>query len=251
VPYAEAAGGARLYYELTGEGPLVLLVHGGTGTGAYDWEFQRERLAQRYRLLVPDVRGHGRSSDPEWLLGIDQIGEDVLRLIEEVGERPAAVIAFSIGATAVLRLLVRRPDVTDAFIAIGPSLRPYPERVDEIDKGPWPAKLVALEHEHGEDANHWRRLRSRLVRSVWRDSEALTDEELAGLTIPTLAVYGDRDPIEPPDTGLGLARALPRGELLVLPDAGHFVTRDRPEEFIVAAEGFLARHIARPDPPAS
>src|SRR5439155_1148029 len=102
-----------------GVGPLVMLVHGGTGTGAYDWEFQRGRLAQRYRLLVPDVRGHGRSNDPEWLLGIDQIGEDVLRLIDEVGERPAAVIAFSIDAG---HFVTRdRPDeflaVAEAFLA--------------------------------------------------------------------------------------------------------------------------------------
>jgi len=89
-----AADGARLYWEEEGEGPRVLLVHGGTGTSEFDWEFVREPLAERFRLLLTDVRGHGHSSDPHYRLSIGQIGDDVASLLEQVGECDA-IIAFS------------------------------------------------------------------------------------------------------------------------------------------------------------
>jgi pimeloyl-ACP methyl ester carboxylesterase len=244
VPQVEAADGARLHYDDDGSGPLVLLVHGGTGTGSYDWEYQREPLARDYRVIVPDLRGHGRSSDPGWLLSLHQIAEDMLAVIDDVGERPAAIVGFSIGATAILRLLCDRPEITDAFVSIGASRMGRPEDVKAIVTGPWPAALRGLRHEHGADAHHWRRLRERLAES-WAKDLALSEDSLRHIEIPTLVVCGDRDGIEPAEHALDLARTLPAGELLVLPRAGHFVSRDRPAELLVALEGFLARHVSR------
>ena len=63
MPVIEIAGRARLHYEIEGDGPLLLLLHGGTGTGAYDWEHLRVPLARGHRVVVPDMRGHGRSSE--------------------------------------------------------------------------------------------------------------------------------------------------------------------------------------------
>ena len=241
MPVLKAAGGAEIHYDVEGDGPLVLLVHGGTGTGAYDWEFQRAPLARRYRVVTPDLRGHGRSSDPQWLLSVEQIGEDIVALIDELGRRPAAIVAFSIGATAMLRLLCRRPDLTSAFVAVGASPKGHPERVPGIVNGPWPRELRELRHEHGDGPEHWKALRRRLAES-WSGAHDLTAEDVAAIEIPTLVVCGDRDVIEPVETGLWLMRHVPNGELLVLPGAGHFVMRDRPREFTVAVEEFLARH---------
>jgi pimeloyl-ACP methyl ester carboxylesterase len=242
LPHIQAAGGARLHYEDEGAGPVVILIHGGTGTGAYDWEHQRPALARGHRVITPDLRGHGRSSDPEDLLGLDQIAQDVLALVDVLDCRPAAIVSFSIGATAMLRLLCRRPDVTDAFVAIGASRAGRPQDVPAIVGGPWPRELRALRHEHGADDEHWRRLRRRLAES-WAHDLALSDEELDAITIPTLIVCGDRDAIEPVESALDLARALPAGELLVLPACGHFASRDRPVELNAALETFLSRHL--------
>jgi pimeloyl-ACP methyl ester carboxylesterase len=244
MPVIDIAGGARLHYEIEGEGPLLLLLHGGTGTGEYDWGQLLPPLAERYRVVVPDMRGHGRSSDPEWLLGPDQVGDDVLALIDHLGEAPAATVAFSVGATSMLKLLVRRPDATRAFVAIAPSLHARPDRVEGITSGPWPQGLVDLHHEHGEGPGHWKKLRNRLAHAFWKDFPAFTDEQLASIPVPLLAVWGDRDPIEPVETGLRLARTVQNGELLVLPRAGHFIPHGRAEELLPVIEGFLERHLA-------
>ncbi len=241
MPKVDAAGGARLHYEDEGSGPLVILVHGGTGTGAYDWQHQRGPLARRHRVVVPDLRGHGRSTDPRWLLSIEQIEQDALTLVDRLDARPAAIVSFSIGATAMLRLLCRRPDLTDAFVSIGASRSGRPEDVPGIVAGPWPRELRELRHRE-RDEDHWRRLRRRLAES-WAGQPALTDDDLERLTIPTLVVCGDRDAIEPVESALGLARALPAGELLVLPGAGHFASRDRPLELTASLEAFFDRHL--------
>jgi pimeloyl-ACP methyl ester carboxylesterase len=240
--YLTRPDGARLHYRDEGTGPTVLLVHGGTGTGDYDWEFVRPKLVRRYRVITPDLRGHGRSSDPEWRLSLDSIAEDMLSLIEAVGEHPVTVVAFSIGASAMLRFVCQRPDISDTFVFIGASTVGDPERVQSFIDGPWPAELVALEHEHGADADHWRRLR-RAMATTWGQDLALEDSDLARIIAPTLVVCGDRDVIEPVESAVALARALPAGELLVLPGAGHFVIRDRPAEFTVGLEGFLDRNL--------
>jgi pimeloyl-ACP methyl ester carboxylesterase len=139
-------------------------------------------------------------------------------------------------------MLTRRPDLTSAFVAVGVSPKGHPERAREVLDGKWPSELVELYHEHGEDRNHLRRLRARLMDS-WKHDPDLGPEELGRLDVPTLVVSGDRDPLEPIETPIGLARALPRGELCILPGCRHFVMRERPEEFAVVLEEFLERNV--------
>lgn len=241
MPDLQLSDGARLFYRDEGSGPVVLLVHGGTGTGDHDWEFLRPALVPHYRVITPDLRGHGRSDDPDWLLGIDQIGDDIVALSEALAARPRAVVAFSIGGSAILKLLCRRPELTDAFIGIGLSRAGQPERVEAIVNGPWPPELIALEHEHG-GADHWRRLRARMS-AAWANELRISDVELGRVGIPALVCCGDGDRLEPISVAESIATALPRGELLVLPAAGHFAIRDRPDVFAAAALDFLGRHL--------
>jgi pimeloyl-ACP methyl ester carboxylesterase len=249
VPYLDLADGARLHYADEGEGRLVLLVHGGTGTGDFDWERVRPALRRRFRVITPDLRGHGRSSDPGWKIGVRSIGDDMTCLLEALGDRPAAIIAFSFGASAILQLLCARPGLTDAFVGIGVSRYGDPARIGPITAGPWPRGLVALQHEHGEGPDHWRRLRERIAAS-WVEDLRLDDVDLARLEIPVLVACGDQDPIEPVEVALELVQALPAAELAVLPGAGHFLARERPAELLAMLESFLDRHLGAGVQPA-
>jgi pimeloyl-ACP methyl ester carboxylesterase len=243
MPTIVAEDGARLYFRTRGDGPAVFLVHGGTGTGMYDWGAHVPRLSRRYRVVVPDLRGHGRSDDPSGRLAIDVIGEDLELLATAVG-RPAAIVAFSIGAAAAVGLLRRRPDLTDAVVLIGAALSASDERAQAVASGPWPGDLVALRHEHALDGDHWRRLRAALAHS-WGAQSTPRPDELSALAMPALVACGDRDPVFPVADAARLAGMLPSGELLVVPGAGHPVMRDRPREFGVLLDGFLARSLKR------
>lgn len=242
MPYLDLADGARLHYADEGEGPMLLLVHGGTGTGDFDWERVRPALRLHFRVITPDLRGHGRSSDPGWQIGVGSIGRDMTCLLQALGERPAAIIGFSFGASAMLQLLCARPDLTDAFVGIGVSRYGDPARLGPITAGPWPRGLMALQHEHGEGPDHWQRLRQHIAAS-WVEDLTVDDADLARVEIPVLVACGDQDPIEPVEAARELVRALPAAELLVLPGAGHFLARERPAELLAGLESFLDRHL--------
>jgi pimeloyl-ACP methyl ester carboxylesterase len=199
-------------------------------------------LSRRYRVITPDLRGHGRSSDPEWGLSLDTIASDMMALTEALGEHPRALVAFSIGGSAMLRMLCGRPDFADAFVGVGLSRAGDPGQVEAIVNGPWPRALMALEHEHGGGADHWRRLRERMS-ATWANDLSITDDDLANVDIPALICCGDRDRLEPVSVAQSIAEALPAAELLVMPAAGHFAIRDRPQVFADAVLDFLHRHL--------
>jgi pimeloyl-ACP methyl ester carboxylesterase len=199
-------------------------------------------LSRRYRVITPDLRGHGRSSDPEWGLSLDTIASDMVALTESLGVHPRALVTFSIGGSAMLRMLCGRPDFADAFVGVGLSRAGDPGQVEAIVNGPWPRALMALEHEHGGGSDHWRRLRERMS-STWADDLSIADDDLANLNIPALICAGDRDRLEPVSVAQSIVEALPAAELLVMPAAGHFAIRDRPEVFAAAVLDFLDRHV--------
>jgi pimeloyl-ACP methyl ester carboxylesterase len=232
------ADGATLFWQEEGDGPRVLLVHGGTGTGAYDWQHVREPLRRNHRLLICDLRGHGRSSDPTGRLGLQQIAQDTETLLDAAGGCDA-IVAFSIGASAMLALLARRPGLTRAFVSIAGGVRGDPEQAARVISGPWPEELIALRHEHATGLEHWRLLRAAMAKS-WSEHR-LAGTELAAIEMPTLVVAGDRDRVEPLQTAVTLLATLPRAELLVLPRCGHFVSRERPAELAAAIDAFLER----------
>ena len=232
------ADGASLYWEEEGDGPRVLMVHGGTGTSAFDWEFVRGPLARHYRLLLTDVRGHGESSDPQERLGIGQIGDDVDSLLERCGGCDA-IMAFSVSATAMLGLLCRRPWLARAFVCIGASVTGDASQVDSILNGPWPSSLKRIEHRHAGDPDYWRRLQA-----------ALATAGPTGASLPSSSTRSTFPRWWCAVTGTGSSRSSRRcrypgrcatASCSCLPDCGHFVSRQRPAELSAAVDGFLAR----------
>jgi pimeloyl-ACP methyl ester carboxylesterase len=242
LPFLLRPDGAAIYYEVEGEGPVVLLVHGGTGKGSFDWEFQRPWLVERYRVVTMDLRAHGRSTDPAGMLSMYAVGEDALALIEELGGRVGAVIGFSAGATGLLMCLARDPAAASAlggFVAVSPSIVGATEqRLREIAAGGWPEEIVELKHEAWPDPDHWIALRTAISGS-WSRTTRLTAAELAEISCPILTISGAKDRVEAPETSLTLARWAKSGRAVIIPDAGHLVMRHQPEAFRAVVEPFL------------
>ena len=96
--------GLELHYEVRGAGPAVLCVHGATGTGVYDWSKVADALGDRYRFIIPDLRGHGASDYRAGEMSIEAVNADLLGLIAHEHLEPPHVLAFSFGAEAALDL---------------------------------------------------------------------------------------------------------------------------------------------------
>ena len=113
--------GVALYYELEGSGEPLALVHGSWGD-ATNWRFVVAGLAEHFRVLVYDRRGHSRSERPDTPGSIDEDGDDLAALLEALDLAPAHVVTSSWGGNIALRLATRRPDVFRSLSCHEPPL---------------------------------------------------------------------------------------------------------------------------------
>jgi pimeloyl-ACP methyl ester carboxylesterase len=120
VPEAEV-NGIGLYYELEGSGEPLALVHGSWGD-ATSWRFVVPGLAESFRVLAYDRRGHSRSERPDTPRSVDEDGDDLAALLEALDLAPAHVATNSWGGNIALRLATRRPDVFRSLCCHEPPL---------------------------------------------------------------------------------------------------------------------------------
>jgi pimeloyl-ACP methyl ester carboxylesterase len=115
------ANGINLYYELAGSGEPLALVHGSWGD-ATNWARVAPGLAETFRLLIYDRRGHSRSERPNTEGSVDEDGDDLAALLEALELAPAHVVTSSYGGTIALRLAPRRPDLFRSLSCHEPPL---------------------------------------------------------------------------------------------------------------------------------
>jgi len=236
--------GGRLAIREQGSGVPVVFLHGGTGTAELDWGGIAGRLADRYRTVVFDLRGHGSSPHEGAEFGIVRFGLDTLHVLRALGLPRAVLVGFSVGGNSLLGLLARDPRPAIALVTIGASARGDPERVAEIMAGPWPDYLTSLDHPVGTGADYWRELRGMLAHD-WARNVSFADEDLARITCPVLVCHGDNDRVQQLAYAEHLAAKLPDAELYVAHGAGHAVQREHPDAVLERLEAFLERVAAR------
>nr|WP_319213152.1 alpha/beta hydrolase [Streptomyces sp. ME02-8801-2C] len=140
-------GRGRLFCVNSGpvDAPALLLVHGWGGDGR-EWSFHAENLADRFRVVVPDLRGHGRSEVPGTGNSPREMADDLAALVEVLDRGPVVAVGHSMGGQVVNLLAVRRPDLVRSVVALDPAHGAYGTEVDGI-----PGRLAAY-REHGAAA---------------------------------------------------------------------------------------------------
>ncbi len=247
VPHSRV-NGVELYYESHGQGEPLLLVHGFSGTGRSHWSHQIPVLSQHYRLIVPDLRAHGRSKPvripPRYW---EVAASDLAALLRALGIQQAHVCGFSMGSVIAQLVAIHDPALVRSLILIsttshvsndGQGLVAFFDslsRPDEIDPD-WRKALVA---EHGEP--DWRVLLQEYGRVALRRVQTngdLTRSLLHHITCPTLIVQGRWDKMNPPALADVVHEGIVKSELVTF-DCGHFVQMTMAEEFNRAALAFL------------
>jgi len=238
----------EMYVEERGSGEPLLLLHGFTGCGG-DWKhvFDLDALARRHRLILPDARGHGRSTNPGGAFTHRACAADLIALLDALEIPRARAIGMSMGANTLLHAATTARDRFDAMVLVSATMY-YPAQARAImrqagaENQP-PAEWASMRarHAHGDDQ----------IRALWRhaagfadsyDDMNLTPPHLETITARTLIVYGDRDPLYPIEMAVEMYRAIPRAALRVVPGGGHgpiFGERER-AEFADTALAFLA-----------
>ncbi|HWV88618.1 MAG TPA: alpha/beta fold hydrolase [Burkholderiales bacterium] len=211
------AGGVRIRYVDMGSGPAVVLVHGFTGDIERSWinTGVLANLSTDHRVLAFDLRGHGHSGKPHDPRAYDEIGLDVIRLLDHTGVKRAHVVGYSLGGIIIAKLLTTHPErFTSALIGGAAYRRSRSARADreneaaarEVEAGIYRALIISTaatdEPRPGEEAIQ---ARSREIAgsndvhahaALMRARRALlvSDAEIAAVRVPTLALVGGADP---------------------------------------------------------
>ncbi|WP_164021382.1 alpha/beta fold hydrolase [Pyxidicoccus trucidator] len=238
--------GVQLHYEVHGQGAPLVLLHGFTGAGA-DWRhvFDFDALAQRYQLIVPDLRGHGRSDNPSGAFTVRQCATDVLALLDQLGIPRFRAIGLSLGGNTLLHIATREPARVERMVIVS-SPPYYPTQA---------RRIMATLTEETRTPAEWAEMRARhslgdeQIRALWRygrgfadshDDMSFTPPLLATITAPTLIVYGDSDPLYPVELGVELYRSIPQSRLWVVPGGGHGpIFQEHRDAFARTALAFL------------
>lgn len=230
-------GDATLAYRVYGDGDPVLLVHSGTGSGPFDWRHQIPVLARSHRVIVPDMRGHADSSDAP--LSLATLTADLKALGERLGAFPAHLVGSSHGSFPVIALALARPELVRSVAIIGSvwSDDHLPPDLDDDIVAQWPRALRRLHDRHGE--RHWEQLLRRLIDDR-RQNVEFGEADFTQMRMPLLVAQGDGDPYLHPEMSVAAAYASPRGQLLVIPGAGHAAHIEAPKVFNHSYLRFLA-----------
>jgi pimeloyl-ACP methyl ester carboxylesterase len=140
-------GDIDLYYEELGEGEPVLFLH-GLGSSGGGWPFQRQAFADRYRVILADLRGHGRSSRLPGPYSIPMFANDVVGLLDALGIDSVHVVGLSLGGMVGFQLAVDHPSRLRSLTVVnaGPDMVPHTFKARwEIWKRLLLVKLLSME----------------------------------------------------------------------------------------------------------
>lgn len=269
--------GARdIFYSEAGAGDAVVLLHGGGpgASGMSNYARNVAALARRFRVIVPDMPGYGRStkhidqSDP-----FGDLAAAIGGLLDALGIGSAHLIGNSYGGAAALRLAMDRPEKVRKLILMGPggvgTTRALPTKGLQSllsyygGDGPSRAKLAEFVREYlvynagdvGEDVID-ERYRASLdpdvvadpplrrpsgpsaVRTLWR-MDFTRDPRLSRVQHPTLVIWGAEDKVNRPAGGCMLAERMRHCDLYLAAETGHWVQWERAELFNELAGAFL------------
>jgi pimeloyl-ACP methyl ester carboxylesterase len=241
--------GKELAVEITGEGPVVLLVHGLGGTSNF-YQPQVTALAERFTVVRPDMEGSGRTA-VRGRLTIEGFANDLADLVKNLDAGPVRVVGHSMATITVRLLAATRPELVSHLALLGAVPAPLPEagqqgqhdRAAKARAGEMPAiadavmanaTAEATRRDHPATAAAVRELVLRQDPEGYaRSCEALagaSDPGPVDPTLPLLLVTGADDGVGKPEVSQALADAHGAATLDVLDDCGHWTALERPHE---------------------
>jgi pimeloyl-ACP methyl ester carboxylesterase len=245
----------RLAYSDEGSGPLVVLLH-GFPLSRLMWREQISELAPTYRVIAPDLRGHGDSPDPDGVYTMDELAGEVIELLDSLDiAGPVVLGGLSMGGYVAFSIMARHPDRVRGLILMDTrASADTPEAARDREATAQAVLEANSPHvvvekmlprllgkttfaQHPELVEPLRALMEdtspRGIAGALRGMAIRPDRRpmLAQISVPTLVLVGEDDVITPPDEVKGLAGAIPNSRLVVVPEAGHMA----PYENLAAA----------------
>lgn len=216
-----------IYFETYGnpnKQPMLIL-HGFTGSSSGLGDIFAQ-LLDKYYLIIPDLRGHGRSTNPSGTFTFKQAAEDMYGLLDFLGLNQFDTIGFSGGGCALLHMATQQPYRVKAMALV--SAAPYfPEQTKQI------MRQLSIKDKTEEEWQYMRLLHhfgNEQISLLWQQSKDFaennedlnfTSEKLTAISAKTLIVQGDRDPLYPLSLTIEMHQNIKDSFLWIIPNSGH------------------------------
>jgi len=274
-PQAIAIDGNRLVYRCAGEGPLLLLVHGMAGSSE-TWKHVMPALAERFTVLAPDLLGQGQSDKPRGDYSLGAHANMLRDLLDALGHERATLIGQSLGGGVAMQFAYQFPERCERLVLVnsgglGREVTFYLRMLTVPGfESVFPLFCTPGLRDAGNRVAAWLGLagvRSTPAREeVWRSYASLADAEsrraffrslrdvidLGGQAVsalgrlhraaelPTLIVWGARDPFIPVSHAIVAHEAIPGSRLEIFGEVGHYPHCEAPERFVDVLFDFIA-----------
>jgi pimeloyl-ACP methyl ester carboxylesterase len=272
--YADLSQGVRLHYLESGpaDAPAVLLIH-GFGDNSFSWDGWTKALTPAHRVIAVDLPGHGLTQSPaDFIAAADKYANILDELRAKLGITRWAVAGNSMGGSVAWQSALRHADHVSHLILVAAGGWPSKAK----DENP-PLAFRLMKYKLGRDfitsIDNKPLILEGLKRNVV-DDDVLTDaliqrwadlqrlpghrpilmsmnpasavasaEKLAAISIPTLILWGQQDPLLDVSGAHHFKAAIPQAELIIYPDIGHLPQWEQPDRTGQDAAKFLAQHI--------
>jgi magnesium chelatase accessory protein len=272
------AGGIDWHVQVSGAGPVALLLH-GTGASTHSWRGLAPLLAARFTVIAPDLPGHAFTRVPDGLaLSLPAMARSVTALMAELGQRPDIVIGHSAGAAVAMQMALDGATPPRGIVSLNGALRPLEGFASRFF--PPVARLLALlpivpnmfawrardpavvddllrqtgSHIGDEDRARYHRLATTpshvgAALSMMANWEVRgLEAAMARLALPVLLVAGTEDGMVPASEAVIVARKLAHGEVAKLKGLGHLAHEEQPERVAAVIAAWIDRALpARTD----
>lgn len=240
--YADIDGLAT-YYEATGDGPPLVLLHGGM-CPIETWGDLVPHLAGSFRVFTPERRGHGRTADPGTIT-YEAMAADTVTFLEDTVSEAAGLVGWSDGATVALLVALWRPDLVERLVYVGQPVNHSglaPEvaaTLDRISPEALPPPLRPLYQAVSPDGPEHFDVVFAKVSELWGTDTAMALDELEALTPPTLLAAADHDLVTVEHL-FAMQRVIPNAQLAVVPGADHGFPMQHPDLLAALVLRFLS-----------
>jgi pimeloyl-ACP methyl ester carboxylesterase len=265
TPHYANIEGRKVYYEESGRGKAILLIH-GFSLDARMWDEQFDSLAGQYHVVRYDISGYGRSTVPESTISSS---DEIAALLKSLGIDKATVVGMSLGGSAAVRFAIDYPQSVEAVITVSSTLEgfPYNEPLSgrlgsypkmARDSGMAKAKEAWLKDLFMTPVTNAGPVNARIRQIIaeWSGSQFANPalwsfkkfpppaiRRLIEIRVPALVIVGEKDDLNIHVIADTLSARIPGARKMIIPDSGHLLNLERPGAFNKIILDFLSENL--------
>jgi pimeloyl-ACP methyl ester carboxylesterase len=223
------SNGVRIRYQVSGQGPPVVLIH-GFGETLERWRSVVPALSPHFQVITMDVRGHGRSAKPRDAASYGtELAGDIARLLHHLGITKAHVVGYSMGALVALDFAIEHPERAASVVLGGAGWNP-PEALQEFRTQAEAFEQGRFPPREGDDP--------KALAAMLRGIRTLSEQQVRSIKAPLAVLIGSNDRFMV--NVRRLSRVQPAMQVVEIPGADHATAMDHPE-FSTALLAFLRK----------